>query len=498
MTLFLQLYLTSKILTIFLLRSVVTAKSLEKTQEQIANFGKGVKNLSTISILIDNLAHSFANCELIYLEERKYKSKRVTEVQLNFEEWSKLFAGTQQLTFDSNITYPRHNDIHRYVSNHCGLGIFFIQTFTAEREEWLTETIVPRYGPILRKDKDNFIIVTPNEKLADEILLSSRFGSRVKFKLALFYHPLGALAHIVCKTVDLYGNNGLEKLKVLKSFEPDKVIRSTEVTTETAGLFPDMTKYFNGKVFRFAIPKVAFRFEIVKRRDGRYHPKRGFYKWWLDEAMLKFNFTYDISWASFGGGTGKLLKNGTWVGATGDIFYGKADCAFIVGEIYSRHKFLGWSSSISYEWVIFVTHKPRISYSPMAIFWPFMPLVWGLFLVSLFVMSLSLTVIAHFAINVNRKVTSYSGYFKMFGYMLATFMEQDKREPMKESSVRILCGFWLLFAMVIATAYRGRLVSLIAFPVNTWVPTTFNELANSNFKVALNVVGKGSISFLLK
>ncbi|CAL8093028.1 unnamed protein product [Orchesella dallaii] len=447
--------------------------------------------------LVERIFHDFNGCELVFIEESGVTTNSsINLIDLDFNEISLLSAGAQQVTFGTNITFQRHEDVHRLADLHCGLAVIILyKAFDLHWETWIVDTMIPRYAPILQKDKDHFLLITPTEEISNQVLLSPSFESKIKYKLAIFNNPSSESSSelgVVCKTVDLYAKNGLPELKTLKSFNPQEITKELE----TQWLFPDMTKDFKGKVFRFSIPKVAFRFEIEMKQDGKWHPKRGYYKWWLDEAMRKFNFTYHIFPASFGGGTGKRLKNGTWVGATGDIFYGKADCSFIVGEIYSRHKFLGWSSSISYEWIIFMTHTPRLSYSPKAVFWPFTPLMWLLFFVSLFVVTLSLKVVSAVGMDPVTEGVEW-GHTKMFGYIFSTFMEQDSKCPLKSSSIRVLCVFWLLFAMVTATAYRGKLVSLIGFPVDTWVPTTFEELANSNFKVALNVVGKAGAAYVL-
>ncbi len=143
-----------------------------------------------------------------------------------------------------------------------------------------------------------------------------------------------------------------------------------------------------------------------------------------------------------------------------------------------------------------MTSIPRNSNSPKAIFKPFTILTWILFFLSLLVMTLALKTLALIACDSESWNVKWTNW-EMFEYMFSPFMEQEHTLPLRSTAVRVLCSFWLIFAMITATAYRGKLVSLIAFPVNTWVPTTFEELANSHFKVALNVVGKGNLQFIL-
>jgi hypothetical protein len=106
--------------------------------------------------------------------------------------------------------------------------------------------------------------------------------------------------------------------------------------------------------------------------------KRGFYKYWMEAAMNKFNFSYSIFYSSMGRGTGAMLKNGTWTGGMGDILDERAEIGVLVG-----HKLVEWSGPLSYEWMVFVCHKPKLYFSPKAIFRPFTALMWTLFLLSI-------------------------------------------------------------------------------------------------------------------
>ncbi|CAL8143870.1 unnamed protein product [Orchesella dallaii] len=453
----------------------------------LCNSNEARRNSPSISVFraLHQILLNYDDCELLYLFESGTQGP-ISVNDFDMLALDQASSGARILSFFApNVKYHRHQDIHRHTRAHCALAILIFNKIHPDIESWLFDTIIPRYGPIIRKDEDRFIFLTPTNKLADEVMLSSNFGEKIKYKIAL--HAENPDNLVECKTIDFYANNGNPVPKVLQAID---VLTSVEKSLDFSTLFPDMTKNFNGKQFRITVPNVKYRFEM-EWRDGAYHPKRGFYKWWLDEAIIKFNFTYFMFWSSFEKATGKPLENGTWVGAAGDLLYDKADIAVIVGETYSRQPFFGFSAVLSYEWFFFMTHIPRNYYSPKAIFWPFTPLMWGLFFLSLILMTLSLKAIAvagagGSTMRKNKKWT----YARMVDYIFTTFMEQDRDGPTSASSIRMLCAFWLLFSMVTSTAYRGKLVTLIAFPVDTWIPTDFEELANSNFKVALNNVGK--------
>ncbi len=414
----------------------------------------------------------FPDCNLLYFEDVELKIFS----DLDFETLNLFSAGVHYLAryHGNNITLQSHVDIHRFTYFKCSLAVSVISTFNKSIQTWFLETLLPRYGPLLRKDEDYFIFITDSELVSETVLLSNELGGKIRFKLGLTEKQ----GNVIFKMVKLFGGaNGSAKLVTIQE------VNYSSITKEN--IFSDLTNQFNGKSFRFTVPKVDFRLEIRMDSSGKYYIVRGFYKWYLAEVTKKFNFTFDLFRSSFGGGTGKRLDNGTWVGALGDILYGKADFSSMVGLIYSRHQYIGWSSALSYEWMVFATSTPKKSYSPKAIFWPFTLVMWSLFLITLFVVTVSLQTISRVGKNARW------GFLKTFEYIFATFLEKDASLTMKTHSVRTLAAFWLIFAVVTATVYRGKLVSLIAFPVITWIPVTFEELADSNFKVALNLVGKG-------
>lgn len=418
--------------------------------------------------LIEEFISTIPDCEIILVSSDK------VAVSLNFSQISRTSSGVFQASTLANVTFQRNRDTHRLSSGQLvSVGIFCLGSFLKQISSWIFSTFLPNTAPILQKDNDYFIFLTPSDEFSSKILLTESFGAKLKYKVA-----------IVPDTHQIFNINlfqGLLGEPLLTSYRLGQNDTSLK-------LFPPFPTQLNGKIFKFSVPNVAFRFEIRLHPDGRYHPVRGPYKWYFEEIRQKFNFSYDMVISSFGGGTGKQLPNGTWVGALGDILYGKADISTMIGLVYSRHRYIGWSSTLSYEWMVFVTPSPKKSYSPMAIFWPFEKEMWLMFWLALMIMTVSFRIIGGFdQSNAHFTWTIASS----FEYIYVTFLEQDRNSRVNVSSLKMLTTFWLLFAMVTATAYRGKLVSLIAFPVNTWIPVNFEELANSDFKVALNLVGKG-------
>ncbi|CAL8072909.1 unnamed protein product [Orchesella dallaii] len=438
-------------------------------------------NPPSITAFINKLVEThFKYCEIIFVSVNLNSNTTVTVPILHY-----LSAGALRISINqknsaaNNITFDfdRMRDVHKLNHKQCALAIIYIHELDDKLPQNLFEVLTPRYLPIIRKDEDQFLFVCNNETEAKEILLYPKFGSKIKFKLAVVPEAKSLLY------VDLYGDNGKELVKIKDVSEPEDL--QFEI------LFPDTTFDFHGKEFRVANPKAPFYFEMAFK-NGKNHPVRGLYKVWLDVMMHRFNFTIDLFQSSLSGGTGKQLANGTWLGAVADVLNGDADMAIYIGHIYNRHKFVEWSTPVTYEWMVFITHKPKTFFTPTAIFRPLTFNIWIGFFVSIAVTVLFLKLVFSAQLFFNN-----ISAWKIFNYLIASFIEQDAENHIDDrlNTVRVTIAFWLIFSLIISTAYRGKLVSLIAFPASTWVPTTFDDLAHSQYRVGVNVLGKGGAAY---
>lgn len=439
-------------------------------------------------------AYVFGSCEIIFVTANKPRhSFKSQEIGLPYQHiWASsagMFVVSKNENNGVNCFY-RLRDIHKLNSKQCSIALIYFGQFTSDLPSWLFETLTPRYVPIIRKDEDHFIFIADKGSVVDQLLYSAEFGQKIKFKIGLVLNSAQYFTpqRTILKTVQLYGENGDPKIitSVISPFE----------RTTVQNLFPDTTKNFHGKRFRVANPKAPFYFEMKPdpNEQGNNIPLRGLYKVWLDVMMQSFNFTSHLFLSSLSGGTGKRLANGTWLGAVADVLSGKAEMVVYIGHIYNRHEFVEWSTPLTYEWLVFITHKPQSFYSPSSIFRPFPITLWIGFFASLVLICLTFQRIQK--LNYREKI--HVSYRKVLLYLLSSFLEQDADfylSIMKLSPVRVLIAFWLLFALIISTAYRGKLVSLIAFPALTWVPSTFDDLANSDYRVGVNVLGKGGAAY---
>ncbi|CAL8072913.1 unnamed protein product [Orchesella dallaii] len=423
----------------------------------------------------------FKNCELLHIAQ----NHSTPEYSHQYLEKFTFSSGNFIATFSSNVTYNRSQDVHRFNTVACSIALIFVSEYSVELSKWLFETITPTYSPIIRKDEDHFIFVSFSATASDQVLMSPQFGNKIRYKISLTPETDESKTYsgMLVKTVNLYGKpKGQPVLKELVRLDAKATSIQYSKFQNTQDIFPDTTRSFNGKVFRVSNPRSKTYFD-VEIRDGKYYGKRGLYKIWLDVMMERYNFSVDVCESSLSGGSGKQLPNGTWGGTVGDVMYGVADMGAFVGHTFSRDKLIGYSATITYEWMFFITHKPKTYYTSTAIFRPLSFVLWIGFFISLIFMGFTFKIL----------LRDQWSFASMINFIVTSFLEQDADHyiNLRSTSVRVLVTFWLIFSLIFSTAYRGKLVSLIAFPAMSWVPWTYEDLAYSNFRAGLHVVGKG-------
>lgn len=457
-----------------------------------------------------NLIHDkFYNCEIIFVHDGH--ENYTDEIHYVLEN---LLSSNDNGLYSINIWSPyesnRFGDIHR-LSTFCEVAVLMIYETRENIYLHMFQLLTQLYGPLIRKDQDPFIFLS-NKETNDLLMWDRAFGRKIKYKLSLVEGPNNDVeAETLCFYCVPGGHPEIIQLPISdiieyyiidyeESLSPltESSSNVTEMTTEIGALnphkkfepdvdriFPDLVRNFNGHVLRMTNPTCLWRFEI-EWRDGRYHPKRGSYKLWLDEAMRKFNFTYDVFYSYGDRGTGQELSNGTWFGTVSDIMHDRADLGFATGQTTHRNKHVGFSFPLSYEWLVFSTAQPKTSYSWKAIFWPFTPVMWGLLFSCVICIGIAFNRLAQ---TQGKKGAELWTASRTAEYIIATFLEEDKVGPsnLPFTPIRIFAAFWLLFSLIVATAYRAKLVSVIAFPVPEWAPETFEELSKTDkFGVGLH------------
>lgn len=245
---------------------------------------------------------------------------------------------------------------------------------------------------------------------------------------------------------------------------------------------------FYKRPFRVSCPTTPIPAFEIRKKENKWKSVRGYAHFVFEHVMLKYNFTAIYFPSSGGGGTGNRLANGTWIGTVGDLLYGRADIAQITGQTYSRFQVVDFSKPMGYEWLTFVTGEGQPTYSWRSIYWPLSPICWLIILLNLITAFIIIIIFV-------KKTRKYSN---VIGYLVRSILGQDRDISEKNSSVRVFTAFWLIFVLVISTAYRSKLVSLLAYPTLEVPPKTFPQLAdNLNYQMSLQYI-RGAAYALLK
>jgi len=242
--------------------------------------------------------------------------------------------------------------------------------------------------------------------------------------------------------------------------------------------FPDNMNNFHGKELKVSMATLCtwrIGLEPISGKPGKYKAIRGIYKFNFDHLSKKFNFTGTFFPSTGGGGTGNRFSNGTWAGAAGDVYNGKADLGGPVGIVLNRALIVNFASPVSYGWLVFTTGIPQPFYSWKSIYWPLDNLIW--YLTFGFALLTSSTFVLLWKFSQNRKYP----IGRVTRYLFALFLEQDDGNvEISDHSSRVLLTFWLVFCILITTAYRSKLVTLISFPILEDPPNSFKSLAETS------------------
>lgn len=246
-------------------------------------------------------------------------------------------------------------------------------------------------------------------------------------------------------------------------------------------LFPEyFERYgFEGKRLRVTVATLAKWILEVQNGTNGLEFRRGSEKNLLDLLIQKFNFTSDLMPSSHGGGTGRLV-NGTWTGVIGDIFYERADLGTVTGLTDQRLRVVTFSESYTYGSLTFIVANPKRYYTWKSIYRPLSSYTWLLVGVSSLI---SVVVVKMFS-----PLSVRTG--PMYWYIFNVLVENGSPRVIPgNATLRSYFGMWFIFSMIIGTAYRSKIVGLLAFPEFTKIPKTFEEAAKSDYDFQLQYLG---------
>ncbi|CAL8073858.1 unnamed protein product [Orchesella dallaii] len=365
----------------------------------------------------------------------------------------------------------------------CTNVILILGSKLKQKDENILQNVFlyPPLCPAVVANQDKFILITRESHIS--YLNGSQFLRQLKYKLLLGRKVEDSIVHYEAHQFCYYcASNTLISLKTNK-------ISSKH--------FPDFENNMLGSVLKVSsTDKLPGVFEIVTMENDKNVVKSGYHASALFHLMDGLNFTYDLYRSGGKGSTGHQLPNGTWIGTVGEVNIGKVDIGMACSMTFSRHFVVELIAPISFEYVNFATGPPKMIYTWKSLFWPFDALVWTTMgistgitiIVVYFILKVPETWHQHETkISKKSKKWSIKTILQYFG---RTWIEQGDDIPVELTQpVKIILGFWLLFAMVGTNAYRAKMVTLMTFPVMNPVPVTFDELAGSNYQIVFHYFG---------
>ena len=220
-----------------------------------------------------------------------------------------------------------------------------------------------------------------------------------------------------------------------------------------------------------ALPTPWFR----PARSSAVEPTGSYYVM-LKEASRQLNFTFSVIKMK---GTGAKV-NGTWTGAMGDILYRRVDIALTNALAECRDLVADGSGLLCWLNKVFWVRIYRGNQSVESVFGPFTPLLWVTTSVSLLILGLSL-----FCVSYQRNDHPYWAV----NVVIRGVLEQPYQVPQSAFKIRYVLMLWMVFTLVITTAYRSKLYDMLMFKNLEKVPTNFPELAFSDYKLLFRSYG---------
>lgn len=263
------------------------------------------------------------------------------------------------------------------------------------------------------------------------------------------------------------------------------------------GFTPDFSG-LNGVTLKISCGTTSHTMTDIRENPATKHWSlpRSLTKYSVEYLSSKYNFT-PIFVPSSTRDFGKKLANGSWTGVIGDISSGRAQIGCLLSQSFQRIQEVSFSFPVLYMGITFATGLPGQEYTWKSIYKPLHISVWlSIGASALFLMCVlkQLTNCYKKLEKVNKKQSQSKGF-----YLFSALLEQDGfPEPGNNHGIRIILAFWMLFSIVLGTAYRSKLVSLISFPVLEMLPDTFEQLADfsaKGFPVTLNDAGGSSLLY---
>ena len=244
-------------------------------------------------------------------------------------------------------------------------------------------------------------------------------------------------------------------------------------------LYPEgLNKFLNGTILRVTGSKGTERSGIFTETKGTVDLVGGFSLKIFQCLQQRHGFKYTMFLSR---GFGLQLKNGSFTGVVGALQAGKADYGIEAGLNFDRFKVVEYLPPTVFETLTFFTAEPSPKAKWSILHGAFTGSTWAGLTVAASVMAGLMIGIQYVDHSVNTGAE----------FVIKALLEQgcDNLEAEKRKSVKLMISVWLLVSIVLGTAYKAKLTTLLTYPILETVPADFDELAQSDYEIYLHDLG---------
>ncbi|XP_043208104.1 glutamate receptor ionotropic, delta-2-like [Amphibalanus amphitrite] len=216
---------------------------------------------------------------------------------------------------------------------------------------------------------------------------------------------------------------------------------------------------------------------------GLYRPSGGTLLFWAGSADYHFNFSTELRqhprrvWGSY--------KNGTWHGLLASVVRAEADLALggmsVTAERADAVHFLQEFTIVR---SMFVSRRPPPLPAYLTVVAPFTPSLWATVIGTLLAVSVALMVL--------RRSRLDAALLDTFRVLLG----QSLSNTYLALADRLLIGVWMLIGFIIACSYTSSLTSFLVNGAPGRPVETMEELADSDYQLAVNPNNKVFLEWL--
>ncbi|CAG7725863.1 unnamed protein product, partial [Allacma fusca] len=370
---------------------------------------------------------------------------------------SKNWTDSEEIT----LKYGWHFNAKKY-SVPCTVIFVIFNIYTEGLSEQLSNLIFKRHHEMAKRDEDFYVFIkiykkTPKDSTESKIIEDLKLPKTIFVLISPNKFKVQNLC-MICSVTKKYRNIFID-----------------DISKE--GIFQKSLKNLHGRELKVSlITGVPSRVALKKVAEERFVLERGVYKFVLLELEKRLNFTTLAFPSIGGGGSGNLLKNGSWNGAMGDVIDGRADIGFCAGQNWLRYQYTDMAGAMEFMVLSFARGKPLPEFTWKAALLPFSLEVW-IGCGASFLLGFSIMLILNDAKIWGIKKPSKN--IVLLEFAISAFFERPC-EIVGNLNLRNFVTFWSLMGLVMATVYKGIVVSLLAFPFFTPAPNSFDELSASS------------------